>query len=495
MPTEKLTARRVETARAGEEGRLDLRDSEAKGLVLRVQTRGPKVWRFEYKGRRLDPAGNPVGLSNDPERRKKQLGDDQRPIWESRVMILGEADSISLEKARSEALALRHKLSQGIDPILEAKKAAAASVEENRRRHQAITLRQLLERRLGKPAASTKQLLDGTLGQGSTPESPPEDTSLGPNTIDEYRAMMRRDIYNSLVADLPASEVSADAISDILDGIEARSKDGGGKRAADLVKTVLSSSYRWAVKKRLLRTNPLRDVPKRATKRARKRVPSKAEVIAIWSALKHEKTIMSEPMRQIVRIAILTGQRRSEVASVRRADIYLQGKATTHDGHEVNAPVWIIPGDVLVKGRVVFGVTKNGLEQVVPLSHQAAAIFKEVIDLSIGDYLFPTWHTAKRGSIPKRPHIHEDSVTKAMCTLRMTHNIHDVTVHDMRRAITTAIGDAGFRPDILDRVLNHKRTGVTAEHYDFSRMLPDVRSALQTWADSILPPGTPTSTI
>ena len=198
---------------------------------------------------------------------------------------------------------------------------------------------------------------------------------------------------------------------------------------------------------------------------------------------------MSLPMRQVLRITILTGQRRAEVASVRRCDVHLEGKVSTHDGHEVDAPVWIIPGDVMIKGQVVFGVTKNGIEQVVPLSHQVVAIFKQVIDSHDGEYLFPTGHNVKKGKTSKRPHINEDSVTKAMCCLRQKHGIADVTVHDMRRAITTTIGDAGFRPDILDRVLNHKRTGVTAEHYDFSRMLPDVRAALQAWADRVLSNG------
>lgn len=487
MPTEKLTARRVETVRAPNGERLDIRDSETKGLVLRVQRRGPKIWRFEYKGRRLDSAGNPVALSAEPEKRKRQLGDDGKTVWESRVVNLGEAKAVSLDNARTRALDLRHQLSKGVDPALEAKREAAAQFEQNKRRQASLTLRQMLERRLGIAGKPAKSGTGGSAASDAVLEVAPEDTSLAPNTVEEYRSMMRRDVYKSPIADVPAYEVSADAVSDILDTIEARNKDGGGKRSADLLRTVLSSTYRWAIKGRLLKTNPLRDLPKRSTKGARKRVPSKSEIIAIWSALDSEKTIMSFRMRQVVRIAILTGQRRVEVASVRRADVHLEGKVATHDGHEVAAPVWIIPGDTLVKGKVVFGVTKNGIEQVVPLSTQAAEIFKQVLYAHDGDYLFPTMHTVREGKAAKRPHVHEDSVTAAMVRLRKTHEINDVTVHDLRRAITTTIGDAGFRPDILDRVLNHKRTGVTAEHYDFSRMLPDVRAALQTWADHVLP--------
>ena len=485
VPTEKLTARRVDTARA-ESQRLDIRDTEAKGLVLRVQLRGPKIWRFEYKGRRLDGAGNSVELSNDPALRGQRLADDGRPIWESRLVVLGEAATVTLDKARSEALALRHRINQGGDPALEAKLETAAKIERNKKRQASMTLRQLVERRFG-VAGQPATAAEGGIIE-AVPEIVPEDTTLAPNTIEEYRAIMRRDVFNSPIAGLPTHEVTADAVSDILDAIEARSKHGGGKRTADLLRTALSSTYGWAIKKRLLKSNPLRDLPKRATKNARKRVPSKGEITAIWNALNNETTVMSLPMRQVVRIAIITGQRRAEVVGLRRSDVHLEGKVTTHDGHEVQAPVWIIPGDVMVKGQVVFGATKNGIEQVVPLSPQAVEIFKQVLSSHDGEYLFPPWHTVRKGKLPKRPHMNEDSVTKAMCNLREKHGIADVTVHDMRRAITTTIGDAGFRPDILDRVLNHKRTGVTAEHYDFSRMLPDVRAALQAWADYVLPP-------
>jgi integrase len=491
MPTEKLTARRVETVRAPDGTRLDIRDSEAKGLVLRVQRRGPKIWRFEYKGRRLNSAGNAVELSVDPEKRKKQIGDDGKTIWETRIVILGEAASVTLDGARSEAQMLRHQLSRGIDPALEAKREAALKIEQNKRRQASITLRQMLERRLGHPAKPEKRAADGSLSTDAVPEAAPQDTSLAPNTIREYRMMLCRDVYNAPLADVPAHEVSADAVSDILDGIEDRNKDGRGKRSADLLRNVLSSSYRWAIKSRLQKTNPLRDLPKRATKGARKRVPSKSEVIAIWSALGSDELTMSWQMRCILRIIILTGQRRGEAVSIRRSDVHLEGTAATHEGHEVDAPVWIIPGDTVVKGKVVFGVTKNGIEQVVPLSKQATEIFRQVLATHSSDYLFPPMHTVRKGKISQRPHVNEESVTAAMVRLRKTFDISDVTVHDMRRAITTTIGDAGFRPDILDRVLNHKRTGVTAEHYDFSRMLPDVRAALQTWADLVLPQSGP----
>ena len=49
-----------------------------------------------------------------------------------------------------------------------------------------------------------------------------------------------------------------------------------------------------------------------------------------------------------------------------------------------------------------------GVEQLVPLSTQAAAIFQGLVAEAVGDYLFPSGHTVKKGKLAVRPHFHED---------------------------------------------------------------------------------------
>jgi Arm DNA-binding domain len=147
---------------------------------------------------------SPIALTADSEKRKKQLGDDGKSIWETRVVILGEAASVTLDSARSEALTLRHQLSRGIDPALEARGEAAAKIEQNKRRQASITLRPMLERRLRHPAKPETRAADGSLLTDAVPEGPPQDTPLAPNTIRAYRMMLFRDVYNSPLADIPA---------------------------------------------------------------------------------------------------------------------------------------------------------------------------------------------------------------------------------------------------------------------------------------------------
>jgi hypothetical protein len=69
---------------------------------------------------------------------------------------------------------------------------------------------------------------------------------------------------------------------------------------------------------------------------------------------------------------------------------------------------WTIPGNSLVRGTVVEGRTNNGKEQVLPLSSQAAEMFREAIAASDDpEFLFPARMTSVEiGKTPRTPHIH-----------------------------------------------------------------------------------------
>jgi integrase len=145
---------------------------------------------------------------------------------------------------------------------------------------------------------------------------------------------------------------------------------------------------------------------------------------------------------------MLTGQRRSEVAGARKEEL------TGLDGSN---PIWTIPGDKRIRGKVVEGRTKNGKEQVLPLSSQAAEMFREAIAASDDpEYLFPARMTSVEiGKTPRTPHIHGQSVSGTMRKLRIESGIKDATVHDLRRTMATWMGEQGVRPDVIDLVLHH----------------------------------------
>ena len=177
---------------------------------------------------------------------------------------------------------------------------------------------------------------------------------------------------------------------------------------------------------------------------------------------------------------MITGQRRDEIAGCRVAELVDLDGVT---------PLWVIPGDTNIRGKIVEGRTKNGREQRLPLSRQAVALFKEALaDCSAGsEYVFPADCTkVKDGSPPRTPHIHGESVTMAMRRLRTVAGVDDVSVHDMRRAISNWMKDQGIGREVRDLVLNHLDPSVDARHYSGSaRMEVQVRAAMQAWADHI----------
>ena len=303
--------RRIETARPKTGVKLlEIRDEIALGLELRVTAAGSRSWSFTY-ARKLDGK------------------------W--RRMSLGKVQGLSLEAARSKANELRRQVDANGDP---------AGAAQDRR--EAVTLREIIERRLGKPATSDE------------PAIPAEDEALADSTRENYRAMLNKDVLPKL-GHLPASEITADMIVTALDKIEGRNKGAGrGKRTADHAKSAIGSTYKWAIRKRLVQTDPTTSIAKRQTTNARKRIVTDAEIATLYRALSGTDAKMSLPMRRIVLLSLLTGQRRAEVAGIRRDEVHLAGIATTIDGRKIEAPVWIIPGDEKNAGRSFLAGRKMG---------------------------------------------------------------------------------------------------------------------------------------
>ena len=74
----------------------------------------------------------------------------------------------------------------------------------------------------------------------------------------------------------------------------------------------------------------------------------------------------------------------------------------------------------------------------------------------------------------------------AMRRLRAAAGVEDVSVHDMRRAISNWMKDQGIGREIRDLALNHLDGSVDARHYSGSAAMElQVRAAIQAWADHV----------
>lgn len=253
---------------------------------------------------------------------------------------------------------------------------------------------------------------------------------------------------------LPAASIKRADVASALDDIAKVSTGIQANRAHSLISAVMN----WAVNEGRLDSTPVYKLPKRAKETPRERVLSHDELRALWCGL--EDGPVGGTIARILRLAILTGQRRSEIAEARKCEFDL----TCPD------PTWTIPGSR----------TKNGVMHRVPLTPVAAEIVRLAVVESVTDAVFPS---RGGGSIAISPH----AVTRAMARMMSGLGIANATVHDLRRTVGTNLARLGVSKDIRARVLNHidGARSVTDAVYNQHEFAAEKRTALQRWENEL----------
>jgi integrase len=226
--------------------------------------------------------------------------------------------------------------------------------------------------------------------------------------------------------------------------------DNHGPIAAARCRIALSSLYTWALKEGLsqLDDNPVTftNDPGKGAK-ARERVLTDAELAAVWNACGDDEHGI------IIRLLILTGQRRDEVGSMSWPELEAR-------------PKWRIPG----------ARTKNHRDHELTLPALAWDIIDGVPRRHGNQYLFGRKHGYTSWSPTKHALDQRSGVT-------------GWTVHDLRRTVATRMADLEIAtlPHVIEALLNHVsgfRRGV-AGVYNRSRYEREIRNALAAWADHI----------
>jgi integrase len=218
-----------------------------------------------------------------------------------------------------------------------------------------------------------------------------------------------------------------------------------GPASRNRLRSALSAFFNWCVTEGLLETNPVTGTAKAAEGGSRERVLTQGELRQLWRALGDDK------FSDVVRLLLLTGQRRNEIGKLQWGEIDLARKLI-----------------VLASGR-----TKNGRQHEVPLSAQALAIIEGMPRRNSSDFLF-----GKRG-------FSDWAAVKAKLDQRA--GIAPWTLHDLRRTCATQLGELGIQPHHIEAILNHysgHRAGV-AGVYQRAKYEGEMRAALQRWADWI----------
>jgi integrase len=205
--------------------------------------------------------------------------------------------------------------------------------------------------------------------------------------------------------------------------------------------------FRWCVKppRRYLPHSPLEGVELPKPKK-RKRILKPEEAKIAWQAAQGK----GYPYGTIVQLLQLTGQRRGEIANLRRP--WINEKERT-----ITLPDW---------------VTKNKLEHTFPYGDLVAAILETVPRWNETDLLFPSKVSFDRPLSGWGKYKAE-----------LGDGLPRWTLHDLRRTYRSTHGKIGTPREIAERLINHAagvQTDVEAI-YDVYHYMPQMRSAVDAF--------------
>jgi integrase len=202
-------------------------------------------------------------------------------------------------------------------------------------------------------------------------------------------------------------------------------QDRHGARAADYVLGVIRSIANWYAARHDDYVPPIVRGMRRQNphKQARARILSDDEIRTIWKAAEGNGALGG-----IIRLCLLTAQRRTKVSAMKWSDLTIDGE-------------WTIPREAREKD------TAGSL--MLPAG--AVAIVQAQARLGSNPFVF-----AGRGDGPFRGF----SQGKAAFDAKLPTDTPPWVLHDLRRTARSLMARVGVRPDIAERVMGHAIAGV-----------------------------------
>lgn len=227
---------------------------------------------------------------------------------------------------------------------------------------------------------------------------------------------------------------------------------------ARLTHATLRKLFRWAVSRGDLERSPLEGVEPPPPVPSRDRVLSDEEISLIW----HGCADLGWPFGSLLRLLLLTGQRRDEVASM--------------DWRELDRAqaLWTLPSSR----------AKNKKPHLVPLSPAAV----EVLDELAGTTEWPrsglVFSTTGKSPVSGFSKAKRRLDEYMRCSARDGRTIDPWRIHDLRRTVATGLQRLGVRFEVTEAVLNHvsgSRGGI-AGVYQRHDWRVEKAEALNAWA-------------
>jgi integrase len=427
--------------------RREIRDGAATGLYLIVQESGQRSFALRFR----KPNGKPAKLTLGPV--------DLSGVEPAAAPSLDSLGApLTLAAARQLAAEVHRQRAMGRDVVADMKAAKhqrRVAIRENAANTFAAAVVEFVEDH-AKPKTRRWRSSARILGLRYSPDGS------GPTVIKGGLAERWRD--------KPVAGITSHDIWVVFDESRRSGVPGLERRTAGrtdplgrVVLATLSSFFGWLQRNRRIERNPCENVHRPDTAPARDRTLTDNEIVAFW----HACGDLGEPIGQLLRLLLLTGCRRTELAGMLWSEIGADG-------------TWVIPGS-RTKNRRVHAVP------LAPLAHNTLASIKPIAGAA--GYVFTTTGRTPVGGWSNI----KNQLDTAMGTPAPWR------LHDLRRTFVTGLADLGIRPDVIELAVNHRSglRGGIAGVYNKSELLPERRAALERWAAQVegLVAGKPTKVV
>ncbi len=265
---------------------------------------------------------------------------------------------------------------------------------------------------------------------------------LRPRTFHEYKRLLES--HFGAFAGTAIEDISGSEVADALDRIE---RLGERAHAYSAVKAFLN----WCVQREYCAASPLGSQKRPKVPSAKERVLSDDELVAIWHA-----TEEMGKFGAIVRLLMVTGQRRQQIACLQTSWVDLERKV-------ISFPA---------------AVMKNNRDHIVPFGNLTAYLLMRAAPID-GYYFSPpglaghpytAWSKNKRALDGRLP------------------DMDPWTLHDLRRTWSTNAARLDIAPHITDRVLSHVTGSLSpiARVYNRFKYEAEMRVAIQRMESHLL---------
>jgi integrase len=254
----------------------------------------------------------------------------------------------------------------------------------------------------------------------------------------------------------PFREIKRGDVASLLDKIE----DKHGARQADIVLAIIRKMMNWYATRNddyqppvvpgMGRNNP--------SDRKRKRILNDNEIKALWKA--------EGMFGAIVKVLLLTAQRRDKVAKMKWADV------------DLDKGVWTIPTEAREKANA----------GSLRLPQTVIDIIEAQPRVANNPHVFAG--EPQRVLKPDAPLPSFNSFSQRKSELDKKLKIEPWTIHDLRRTAKSLMARAGVRPDISERVLGHAISGVEGvyDRHDYDAEKADALKRLSDMVENIINP-------